>query len=215
MNRAEPHHNGPVHVWPSVQPREEVWSVGINTNMATLRIDTLLDGAWRLFGFQYEQLVADRDRYLAKLQRSLGHEMAEEIRQHVDVSCGRLLPLPEFRDPAVMSMKEFVELLAMERSLLDIERQINVNAVFYDSHHETLKTLGLSPQDVRNLIDGQTSPGYIPCENVEKLLTMVVGAKQRIIGDADDARFYQQRRRELIQFLQRALLVGEPLFCDF
>ena len=91
-------------------------------------------------------------------------------------------------------MKEFFEFLALERSLLDIEQQINVNAVFYDSHHELLTTLGISRQDMQDLIDGRKSPGYIPVENVEKLLTMVVGAKQRVIGDADDKKFYRTRK---------------------
>jgi hypothetical protein len=189
-------------------------SGAINTNMATLRSDILYEGGWKLFGFQHKQLTADRDRYVAKLQRLLGHEMAERICQHVDVSCGRLLPLPEFRDPDIMAMKEFFELLALDRSLLDIKRQVETNAVFYDSHLELLTTLGISDQDVRSLIDGHHSPGYLPVENVRKLMAMVLGAKQRIIGDQDDVKFYRTRKRELIQFLQRALLVGEPLCCD-
>jgi hypothetical protein len=182
--------------------------------MTTFQIDTLLDGAWKLFGFQHQQLIADRDRYVAKLQHLLGHEMAEKIRRHVDASLGRLLPLPEFRDPEVMSMKEFFELLAMERSLLDIKRRIEENAVFYDFHLELLTTLGISEQDLCRLIDGQQSPGFIPVESVKKLMTMVLAAKQRVVGDADDEKFYRKRRKELVQFLQRALLVGEPLFCD-
>ena len=182
--------------------------------MATLRIDTLYHGGWTLFSFRHQQLTADRDRFLARLQRRLGFEMAEKIVQHVDVSCGRLLPLAEFRDPEIMTMPEFFELLALERSLLDIKRQIETNAVFYDSHLELLGTLGLSRQDVRSLIDGQTSPGYIPVENVRKLMAMVLGGKQKVIGDADDKTFYRQRRRELVQFLQRALLVSEPLYCE-
>lgn len=182
--------------------------------MARFRIDTLYHGGWTLFSFQHQQLVAERDRYVARLHRRLGHEMAEKICQHVDVSCGRLLPLAEFRDPDIMTMPEYCELRAIERTLADITRQIDLNSVFYDSRHELLTTLGISRQDMQDLIDGQTFPGYIPCENVEKLLTMVVGAKQQVIGDADDAKFYRHKRRELVQFLQRALLVGEPLFCD-
>jgi hypothetical protein len=140
--------------------------------------------------------------------------MADAIQKHVDVSCGRLLPLPEFRDGDIMTMPEFFELLAIEKTLLDIKRRIEENAVFYDFHLELLTTLGISEQDVRSLIDGQQSPGYLPVENVRKLMATVRGAKQRVIGDADDRKFYRQRRRELIQFLQRALLVGEPLFCE-
>jgi hypothetical protein len=178
--------------------------------MAQFRIDILYEGAWKLFGFQAQQLTADRDRYLTRLQRRLGSEMAEKIVQHVEVSCGRLLPLAEFRDPSVMCMKEFFELLAREKALLDINHQIEGNAIFYDWHHELLTTLGISEQDVRRLIDGQHSPGYIGVENVRKLMAMVLGAKQRGVGDADDVRFYRKRRKELVQYLQRVLLVGEP-----
>jgi hypothetical protein len=182
--------------------------------MATLRIDTLYHGGWTLFSFQHQQLVADRDRFLAKLQRRLGHEMAEKICQHVEVSCGRLLPLPEYRDGDIMTMPEFFELLAMEKSLLNIKRQVEENSVFYDFHLELVTTLGICRHDVQDLIDGQQSPGYLPVENVRKLMAMAARAKQQIVGDADDIKFYRKRRKELIQFLQRALLVGEPLFCD-
>jgi hypothetical protein len=182
--------------------------------MATLQIDTLYHGGWTLFSFRHQQLTADRDRYLTRLQRRLGFEMAEKIVQHVDVSCGRLLPLAEFRDPEIMTMPEFFELLALERSLLDIKRRIEENSVFHDWNHELLGTLCLSRQDLRRLIDGQQSPGYIAVDNVRMLMAMVLGAKQRVVGDADDVRFYRKRRKELIQFLQRALLVGEPLFCE-
>ena len=182
--------------------------------MATLQIDTLYHGGWTLFSFRHQQLTADRDRYLTRLQRRLGFEMAEKIVQHVDVSCGRLLPLAEFRDPEIMTMPEFFKLLALERSLLDIKRRIEENSVFYDFHLELLTTLGISEQELQRLIDGQQSPGYLPVENVQKLTARVLGAKQKVIGDQDDKRFYRQRRKELVQFLQRAVLVGEPLFCE-
>jgi hypothetical protein len=182
--------------------------------MAQFRIEVLYHGAWQLFGWQVQQLGKNRDTYLARLKRRLGSEMAEKIVQHVEVSCGRLLPLPKFRDPDIMTMPEFFGLLALERSLLEIKRRIEENAVFYDFHLELLTTLGISEQDVQNLIDGQQSPGYLPVENVQKLTAMVLGAKQKVIGDADDRKFYRQRRRELVQFLQRVLLVGEPLFCE-
>ena len=182
--------------------------------MATFRIDILYHGAWQLFAYQVQQLSADRDRFLARLKRRLGSEMTERIVQHVEVSCGRLLPLAEYRDADIMTMPEFFELLAMERTLADIQRAVERNAIFYDFHLELLTTLGISEQDVRSLIDGQTSPGYISMENVKKLTAIVKGAKQKVIGDADDRKFYRQRRRELVQFLQRALLVDEPLFCE-
>ena len=189
-------------------------SGAIYTNMATFRIDTLYHGGLTLFRLRHQQLTSDRDRFLAKLQRRLGHEMAERICQHVEVSCGRLLPLPEYRDGDIMTMPEFFELLALEKTLLDIKRRIEENSVFYDFHLELLTTLGISEQELQRLIDGQQSPGYLPVENVQKLTARVLGAKQKVIGDQDDKRFYRQRRKELVQFLQRAVLVGEPLFCE-
>ena len=182
--------------------------------MATFRIEILYHGAWAIFNFQVQQLSADRDRFLARLKRRLGSEMTERIVQHVEVSCGRLLPLAEFRDADIMTMPEFFELLALEKTLLDIKRRIEENSVFYDFHLELLTTLGISEQDMQDLIDGQQSPGYIPVENIQMLMAMVVGAKLRVIGDADDRKFYRKRRKELVQFLQRALLIGEPLFCE-
>ena len=142
---------------------------GVNTNMATLRIEILYHGAWAIFNFQVQELIADRDRYLARLKRRLGSEMAEKIVQHVEVSCGRLLPLPEYRDGDIMTMPEFFELLALEKTLLDIKRRIEENSVFYDFHLELLTTLGISEQELQRLIDGQQSPGYLPVENVQKL----------------------------------------------
>jgi hypothetical protein len=40
------------------------------------------------------------------------------------------------------------------------------------------------------------------------------GATQRIEGSAEDVRFFQRWRRELVGFLERAVKVGEPLCCD-
>ncbi len=67
------------------------------------------------------------------------------------------------------------------------------------------------------LVDGKQSPGYMPRKNVQKFLTMVTSATQRLKGDdasdQDVANFYRKWRRELVQFLQRAVRVGEPLNC--
>ena len=183
--------------------------------MATLRITSLYNSCWKLFGFQFAQLVADRDQYVAKLQHRLGHDMASEIQTAVDISLGRILAIPDLRDPEIMTMREFYDLWAKEKTLEDIERRIDSNAVFYDPDHGLLRTLGLSwGQDVLRLVDGKQSPGRIPLKNVRKLLALVRSATQRIEGSVDDVRFFQRRRQELIEFLQRALQVGEPLYCD-
>jgi hypothetical protein len=178
--------------------------------MPTLRIDPLYHAAWKIFGFQYDQCVADRDRFVAKLQRRLGHEMAAQIQKHVDISLGRVLAIPDRRDPDIVTMKEFYELWGIEKNLIDIKRQIDANAVFFVNDG----LLGLSwQQDVLRLVDGQVSPGFMPLKNIKKLLAMVRGAKQPVMGDDDDAAYFRRRRRELVQFLQRAVWVGEPLYC--
>lgn len=208
--------------WRETHRLGQVYNVcngSITTSMALLRIDTLYDGAWRLFGFQFDQLVADRDQYLARLQHRLGHEMAEEIRQHVDISLGRTLAIPDRRNPEILTMREFDDLWQKEKTIEEVERRIEANAIFYDSDYGLLRILGLSwGQDVLRLLDGKTSPGYMPLKNVQKFLATVRSATQRIKGedasDEDVVKFFRERRRELIQFLQRVLQVGEPLYCD-
>ena len=113
-------------------------------------------------------------------------------------------------------MPEFYELWSIEKTVEDIKRQIDANATFYDPTGELLLTLGLSwRQDFLRLMDGQMSPGYVPLKNITKFLVMVRKAKQRIRGEDEEiVNFYRQWRWELIQFLQRAMQVGEPLFCD-
>ena len=44
--------------------------------MATLRIQTLYQAAWKVFGFQYDLAVADRDSLLAEIGESLGPTVA-------------------------------------------------------------------------------------------------------------------------------------------
>ena len=187
--------------------------------MVQLRIKPLYDAAWKIFGFQYDQCVADRNRFLAKLRRRLGHEMAAKIQNHVDISLGRVLAIPDHRDPKMMTTPEFYELWSIEKTVEDIEMRIDANATFYDPTGGLLPTLGLSwRQDVLRLLDGQVSPGYMPLKNIRQFLSMVRDAKQWIKGedgkDKDVVNFYRKRRWELIEFLQRAVLVGEPLFCD-
>ena len=116
-------------------------------------------------------------------------------------------------------MKEFYQLRAMEKTIEDIEYRIESNAIFCDPSGELLPTLGLSwRQDVLRFLQGQTSPGYMPLENIERFLATVRAARQRLKGndrsDEESIKFFRGRWRELIQFLQRAVQVLEPLYCD-
>ena len=67
----------------------------ITTFMVQLQIQSLFTAAWKIFGFQYDQCVADRNRFVAKLQRRLGRAMADQIQNHVDISLGRVFATPD------------------------------------------------------------------------------------------------------------------------
>ena len=195
--------------------------IGINTGMVELRIEKLYDSAWKLFGFQYDQIVAERDRFRTRLQRRLGREVAAQIQLHVDVSLGRRLNVfSDVPNPKIMIMREYYELLGLEKALQEIERRIDANAIFYDPG-SLLPTLGLSwHQDVLRLLDGQVSPGYLSVFNVKQFLRMVNDAEQRvpaedgIEGSAEEmAAYFRKWRQELVEFLERAVKVGEAIWC--
>jgi hypothetical protein len=186
--------------------------------MATLKIETLFDAAWTIFGFQYDQFVADRDRFRAEIERRLGSETASDIQRHVDVSLGRLLNVfPDVPNPKIIVRREFIELLALEKALEEVQRRIDANAVFYDLDQGVLATLGMSwHQDVLRLLDGQESPGHMPHKNIKTFLAMVRDADQRIPSEEgiEGGDYFRRWRRELIEFLEEAVKLGEPIWCD-
>jgi hypothetical protein len=187
--------------------------------MARLRIETLYDGAWKIFGFQYDQLIRDRDRFLARLERRLGHGVTAEIQRHVEAALGRRLPCPDMPKPEIMTKREYYDLLAIESSIEEIEQRIDSTAVFFDTDHGLLSTLGLCwRHDILRLLDGQKSPGYMPLKNIKKFLVMVRERMLRFVhedGIDDDylADHYRKWRQELIEFLERAVKIGKPLYC--
>ena len=63
-----------------------------------------------------------------------------------------------------MTMPEFFELLAMERTLAEIERRIEANAVFCDWHHELLTTLDISREDLRGSDRRPAKPRLPACQ---------------------------------------------------
>ena len=187
--------------------------------MVELRIESLYRAAWAVFQFQHAQFVADRDRFRTRLQRRLGQEVASDIQRHVDVSLGRRLnAFSDVPNPKIMIMREYYELLGLETALQEIERRIDANAIFHDPG-SLLPTLGLSwQQDVLRLLDGQVSPGYMPPKNVKKFLAMVSHAEQRVpaedgIEAEEMAAYFRKWRQELVAFLERAVKVGEPVWC--
>ena len=108
--------------------------------------------------------------------------------------------------------------MGLEKALQEIERRINCNGVFHDPG-SLLPTLGLSwQQDVLRLLDGQVSPGYMPPKNVKKFLAMVNNAEQRVPAEGgieaeEMAAYFRKWRQELIEFLERAVKVGEAMWC--
>jgi hypothetical protein len=178
--------------------------------MAKLRIESLHNAVWKIFGFQHDQAVADRDRLRTTIEHRLGHEKASEVQRYVDVALGRV-QAGDLPNPQVVKMREFYELLAAEMAVREIADRIEANAVFVDPDDGLLSTLGLSwRQDVLPLIDGKVSPGYMRSKNVEKLLGMVGAAAQQLPVEEET----DSRRRELIEFLEKAIKVGQPVWCN-
>ncbi len=89
------------------------------------------NSVWKLFGFQYNQAVADRDCLRTKIRRRLGSETGAEIQFHVEIALGRLKAhgLP---NPQIMAMHEFYQLLAAELAVQEIASRIQATAVFHD-----------------------------------------------------------------------------------
>jgi len=180
---------------------------------ALLTIESLYDRAWEIHGDDYRQAEADRDSFQSETRNRLGPKVAAEIQHHVDVALGQLQSddQPDL-DPA--AERRFHELLALERAVLEIESQVEAGCVFYDPY-----VGGLFPmswwQNVVSLLP--ENPGYMPVENVVKFLELVTDADQRVPsreegdGTAKDIR---KRRRELIEFLKRAVKLEEVVWCD-
>jgi hypothetical protein len=178
--------------------------------MTQLRIKSLYDAAWAAFRSKYDQAVSDRDHFLTKLQRRPGSDVAQQIQHHVDAALGRIQsdtkPIP-----AIMKMREFYELRALEMAVQEIQRRIEADTVFYDPD-DLLPIVGLSWHgDVLPLLDGN---GVMPPENVEKFLGMVRNADQRISFGMEFSARFRQQRQDLVAFLKRAIKMGEAVWCD-
>ena len=60
-------------------------------------------------------------------------------------------------------------------------------------------------------IDGRANPGNMAVENVKKFLKMVRNTEGSAQTISDDVR---KRRQELIAFLEKAVKLGEPIWCE-
>lgn len=120
-------------------------------------------------------------------------------------------------NPRIMRMRNSYDLLGMEMAVQEIERQIESKAVFFDPYINGLFPMSLRER-VLPLLDGGTSPGYMRPENVVRFLGMVHGADQRLPSgeetNGEMADHFRRRRQELMEFLERAVKLGEPVWCD-
>jgi hypothetical protein len=156
-----------------------------------LTIKKLQDSVWQIFGFQHAEAVADRDNYRTKIEKRLGSETASQIERHVDAALGRS---QIDADPDIMTMRQFYELLALEQTIDEVRQRIDANAVFIDTDGL------LSTKDILPHLDDH---GLMPVKNVIKFLAMVRMAEDETEG-----------RRQLVEFLGKAIKMGEPIRCE-
>jgi hypothetical protein len=179
--------------------------------MANLCIKKLYDAAWKVFAFQHEEALADRDELLTEIKERLGPKVASDIQCHVDVALGRI-QADDVPNPTIMKTAEFYDLLAAETALQEIADRISANAVFVDSDNGLLPSLGLSwRDDIFPLIDGRSSPGNMAVANARKFLGIVGNTEGSAETLSEDVR---KRRRELVEFLVRAVNLGKPIWCE-
>ena len=90
----------------------------------TYFVNRLGNAAWKIFGFQFDAAVAERDDLLATIERRLGQEVASQIQRHVNIAVGKIQADAQ-PNPAVMKLPEFYELLALELAIKEIADRID------------------------------------------------------------------------------------------
>ena len=75
--------------------------------MVKLVLRKLHESVLKVFGFQHDLAVADRDELLTEIGQNLGPKMASEIQRHVGVALGRI-QADEGPNPAIMAMSEIL-----------------------------------------------------------------------------------------------------------
>lgn len=184
---------------------------------AELTIESELDRAWKLHGDDHRRAVAARDHFRSQTANRLGPELASETEGHVDVALKRFLA-DDVPNPRMMKVRESYELLALEMAVEEIERRIEAISVFFDPYNANglLPTLGMSWwDDVAPML--HENPGFLCPENVVKFLAMVKNAEQRLPsgeGNEGNADHFRRDRRELIEFLEKAVKLREAIWCD-
>lgn len=199
---------------------------------ATLTIRRLEEMAWRWYGSDIAAARAERDRFKEKMRRWFGREQADRIAQIAKVAAD-LEPSGPTPYLCPIADKAFAKLLSLELALVEITSRVEALSSFHYPYtaKAVLPTLGLSWWiDIRPLVQGPDHRGFLPTEHVPRFLEMVTTADQCFPSkkqieerggtvDRDNDldhwhdRFRCQRRR-LIEFLERAVRLGEPLWCE-
>lgn len=198
---------------------------------AELIMTRLDDLTWNLFAPQVAGARAARERFKRQMRRRFGEEKTSRIAQHAQAAAdSEFSPTPSLN---VESQAAFWELLVLELRVREIESRIDSAASFYDPYSvwAVLPTLGLSWwNDVLPMVEPPTGQGYMPIRNIKRFLGMVKQANQHLptraemkekggMVDQDNdmehwhGHFRRQRRR-LIDFLEKAVRIETPIFCD-
>lgn len=200
--------------------------------MATLVIKALQEMAWRWYEDDIADARAERDEFKRTLGQLLGKEQADTIARYVHAAVNPSIssPLPYL---ATISDKAFLELVTLELALKEIEGRVESLATFFDpcTADAVLPTLGLSWWvDIRPMIQPPGHHGQMSAKNVRRFLIMVKQARQclptrrqieerggtvdPIIGLDRWHEHFRRKRRRLIDFLERAVRLGEPIYCE-
>ncbi len=199
---------------------------------ATLTIKLIQEMAERWYGKEIAAAHAERDRFKKAMRRFLGQDRADRIARYVQAAVDPSVesPLP-YLD--AIADKTFFDLLSLELALKEIEGRVDSLSTFFDpcTADAVLPTLGLSWWvDVRPMIEPPGHYGQMPVRNVIRFLKMVKQADQcfptrRQIeergGTVDRANgmeswhdHFRRQRRQLIDFLDRAIRLKEPICCE-
>ena len=200
--------------------------------MAELTIKLIQKMAGRWYEGDIAAARAERDSFKRQMRRWFGREQADKVAKGV-----RIATDPDATGPmpyiCPVAERAFVKLVALELALKEIECRVDALATFYDpsTADAVLPTLGLSWwADVRSLIQPPGHYGQMPIKNVKRFLQMVIDADQcfptrRQIEERDGTvdrendmeqwhdRF-RRKRRQLIDFLDRAVRLGEGIDCE-
>ena len=187
--------------------------------------------AWRWYGSDITAAGIARDHFKRKMRRWFGREGADRIAKPVQVAVDPAVSGPVPYLP--FAERAFVKLVTLELALREIIGRLEALSSFHDPYaaEAVMPTLGLSWWlDVRPLTQGPPHSCFMPAENVRRLLKIVEEAVQQFpnrrqieerggtVDRGNDLEHWHDRfrcqRRRLVAFLERAVRLGEPIWCE-